>query len=287
MKNIAFLGIGAMGERIATNLINAGYQLQIWNRTAQRCQSLVAKGATAYDSPKEAVRQADIAIAMVTDNQASCEVWLERSTGAIHGLKPNTITIESSTLTPAWCRELAQEIERRNCHFLDAPVVGSRPQAEERKLIYLVGGQTNIVEQIREILAASSTTIHHIGEVGTGMTMKLAVNTLFGIQVAALSETLAILNKTGVSEEVAVDLLNKIPTTSPALKGIGTLIKNKNHTALFPIDLVAKDFYYSEQLGQSVKAKTPTIKAIRHIYQEAVEAGYGRDNISGIARLFL
>lgn len=286
MKNIAFLGIGAMGERIATNLIDAGYQLHIWNRTTKKCQNLVAKGATAYNTPQEAVRSVDIAIAMIADNHASSEVWLNKTTGAIHGLKPNTIAIESSTLTPAWCRELAKEVNKRNCHFLDAPVVGSRPQAENKQLIYLIGGQANIVERVKDILTPNSEAIHHVGEVGTGMTMKLAINTLFGIQVAALSEILALLNKTEISVETAVNLLNQLPTTSPTLKGIGALIKDRNYAPLFPIDLVAKDFYYSEQLGESVCKEIPIVKAVKHIYQEAIAAGYGEDNITGVAQLF-
>lgn len=287
MKNIAFLGIGAMGERIAANLINAGYQLHIWNRTAQKCQNLVAKGAKAYNTPQEAVRSVDVAIAMVTDNRASREVWCNKTTGAIHGLKPNTIVIELSTLTPAWCRELAHQISKRNCNFLDAPVVGSRPQAENKQLTYLVGGQANILERVEEMLTVNSGAIYHVGEVGTGMTMKLAINALFGIQVAALSEILGIVSKTGISVKSAVNLLNQTPITSPALKSIGTLIQNQNYAPLFPIDLVEKDFDYGEQLGQYVAADTFTITAVKQIYQKAQEAGYGEDNIASVAKLFL
>ena len=155
MKNIAFLGIGAMSQRIATNLINAEYQLHIWNRTPQKCQSLIEKGAIAYNSPYEAVRLADVAIAMITDNRASAEVWLNKTTGAIHALKPDTIVIESSTLTPTWCRELGKQISKHNCNFLDAPVVGSRPQAKSKQLTYLVGGQRNIVRRVKEIVTYS------------------------------------------------------------------------------------------------------------------------------------
>ena len=287
MKNIAFLGIGAMGERIASNLIDRGYQLHIWNRHPQKCQYLVEKGAIAYESPLETVQNANIAIAMVTDDLASNEVWLDKTRGAINGLKPNTIAMEFSTLTPAWCQELAKEVKKHQCHFLDAPVVGSRPQAEASQLTYLVGGEAEILERVKAILEVNSAAIHHVGDVGDGMKFKLAVNTLFATQVAALSEALGILNKTGISVESAVDLLNRLPTTSLALKGIGISIKNKNYAPLFPIDLVAKDLKYMEQLGNSVNAPTSSFAAIQNIYQQAREIGYGSDNIAGIARLFL
>lgn len=286
MKKVAFLGIGAMGERIAMNLINAGYDLQVWNRTQEKCQKLVGMGAKAYDSPREAVENVDAVIAMLTDDEASREVWLDESRGAVMGLGKNIIAIEYSTLTPAWCCELAEEISRRNCEFIDAPVVGSRPQAEAGKLMHLVGGQADNLEMVKDVLEVSSSAIYHIGEIGMGMTMKLAVNGLFAIQVAALSEVLGILQTTGISATSAVNLLKEMPITSPALKGIGNLIASKNYTPLFPIDLVEKDLRYLEKLGLSNNSQMSVITAIKQIYQEAQQSGYGDDNIAGVAQLY-
>ena len=287
MKKIAFFGIGAMGERIAINLINAGYELQVWNRTQEKCQRLVSMGATAYDSPRKAVENVNIAIAMLTDDKASREVWLKETTGAIYGLGENTLAIEYSTLSPNWCRELAIAISHHNCEFIDAPVVGSRPQAEAGKLIHLVGGQSDSLTQVRDILNASSSAVYHIGEVGMGMTMKLAVNGLFGVQVAALGEVLGVLQRAGISVESAVNLLNEMPITSPALKGIGALVASGNYAPLFPINLVEKDLRYLERLGLSNNSQMSVVTAIRQIYQEAQQTGYGDDNISGVAQLYL
>ena len=287
MKKIAFFGIGAMGERIAINLINAGYELQVWNRTQEKCQRLVSMGATAYDSPRKAVENVDVAIAMLTDDDASREVWLNESAGAVYGLRENAVAIEYSTLSPSWCRELAGEIGKYNCEFIDAPVVGSRPQAEAGKLIHLVGGQSDSLTQVRDILNASSSAVYHIGEVGMGMTMKLAVNGLFGVQVAALGEVLGVLQRAGISVESAVNLLNEMPITSPALKGIGALVASGNYAPLFPINLVEKDLRYLERLGLSNNSQMSVVTAIRQIYQEAQQTGYGDDNISGVAQLYL
>ena len=287
MKKIAFFGIGAMGERIAINLINAGYELQVWNRTQEKCQRLVSMGATAYDSPRKAVENVNIAIAMLTDDKASREVWLKETTGAIYGLGENTLAIEYSTLSPNWCRELAIAISHHNCEFIDAPVVGSRPQAEAGKLIHLVGGQSDSLTQVRDILNASSSAVYHIGEVGMGMTMKLAVNGLFGVQVAALGEVLGVLQRAGISVESAVNLLNEMPITSPALKGIGALVASGNYAPLFPINLGEKDLRYLERLGLSNNSQMSVVTPIRQIYQEAQQAGYGDNNISGVAQLYL
>ena len=287
MKVIAFLGIGAMGDRIANNLLDAGYNLRVWNRTPEKCQNLVKKGAKSYSSPKEAVANADLAISMVTNDDASKFVWLDPQSGAIHGLKSEAIAIEYSTLTPDWCRELETYIIDKGCNFLGAPVIGTLPQAENASLVHLVGGREAILDRVRDVLKVNSVSTYYLGAVGQGMTMKLAVNALFGAQVVALSEILGVLQNAGIATESAVNLLNNLPTTSPTLKAIGSLIAANKYDPLFPIDLVEKDFAYLEKLANSFQSSIPAIAKVRKIYQQGKAAGYGQDNITGIAKLYL
>lgn len=186
-----------------------------------------------------------------------------------------------------WTKELTAEIERRGAAFLDAPVVGSRPQADAGKLIYLVGGRAKTLTQVRDVLlSAGGSTIHHIGEIGQGMAMKLAVNALFGIQVAALAEVIGMLTNNGVALATAMECLGELPVISPAAKNAGNLMLMHNHAPLFPIELVEKDFRYVVETAQAVDASTPTSTAIRNIYQEAIAHGYGNDNITGVIQLF-
>ncbi|NET38463.1 MAG: NAD(P)-dependent oxidoreductase [Cyanothece sp. SIO1E1] len=287
MNKIAVLGLGAMGSRIAMNLIAAGYDVTVWNRSPAPAEALAAKGATLATSPKLAAEQADVVMSMVADNDASRYVWLNPETGAALGLRQDAIAIASSTLTVDWTKALAAEIERRGAKFLDAPVVGSRPQAEARKLIYLVGGEAATLAQVKAILSSTSGAMHHIGPIGQGMAMKLAVNTLFGVQVVALAEVIGMLDKQGITSTKAMAYLSELPVTSLAAKGAGNLIVADQHAPMFPIELVEKDFRYALQTGQAVNAATPTATAIHTIYQEAIAQGYGNENITGIARLFL
>ncbi|NEQ51719.1 MAG: NAD(P)-dependent oxidoreductase [Leptolyngbya sp. SIO3F4] len=286
MSNIAFLGMGAMGTRIATHLLAARYSLHVWNRTPERCKPLVDQGATAYASPKEAAQAAEVVIAMVADDQASRQVWLDETNGAIYGLKGRAIALEYSTLTPGWSHELAGKMAALNHPFLAAPVVGSRPQAEAGKLIQLVGGDAATLATVQPILESHSGVIHHVGDAAVSMALKLSINTLFGIQVAALGEILGMLQKAGMSTETAINWLSQMPTTSPALKGIGALIAAQNHAPLFPIDLVEKDFCYAQEFAQSLEANVPAIEAVQKIYQQAQKSGYGTKNIAGVAMLY-
>jgi 3-hydroxyisobutyrate dehydrogenase len=287
-QKIAILGCGAMGSRMAQNLLNANYPVVVYNRTAAKVQSLIDRGALYAATPKAAAAQAEIIISMVTDDDVSSSIWLDPETGALSGLRQDQIAIESSTLTIGWTRELANTIEQRGAMFLDAPVVGSRPQVEAGKLIYLVGGKAEVLEQVQPILlSAGGAVVQHLGAIGQGMAMKLAVNTLFGVQVAALAEILGLLDKQGIDNVKAMECLGELPVTSLAAKMAGSLMVANNHAPLFPIGLVEKDFRYVMQTAQTENAPMPVATAIHHIYQEAIDKGFGDNNITGVVQLFL
>ncbi|OKH34216.1 3-hydroxyisobutyrate dehydrogenase [Calothrix sp. HK-06] len=288
MSQVAVLGIGAMGSRMVENLLNANHQVVVYNRTEDKVKPLQKLGAVYAATPREAAEQADIIISMVTDSNASRAIWLNQETGAILGLRKDAIAIESSTLTVSWVKELASLLSSRGVAFLDAPVIGSRPQADARKLIYIVGGQIETLKQAEHILlSAGGLVIHHVGDIGQGMAMKLAVNALFGIQVAALAEVMGMLTKNGLKLEKAIQCLSELPVMSLAAKNAANLIMAENHTPMFPIDLVEKDFRYVMQSAQEVDALTPVSTAIHNVYLDAIKLGYGGNNITGVARLFI
>ena len=284
-NKIAFLGLGAMGSRMATNLIQAGHQLHVWNRTRARCNPLVELGAAAHDSPREAVQQADIVFSMVRDDAASRAVWLDKDTGALAGMGKGTTAIECSTMSLDWCLQLSRHMASHQVQFLDAPVLGSRPQTEAHQLIHLVGGDSSIVQQITNVLEASAMAIHHIGKPGTGMAMKLAVNALFGIQVAALGELLALLASQGIDTATAAALFTELPVTSPAAKMAVASIASGSFAPLFPIELVHKDLGYTIEAAEPVSS-LPLTTNTQALFARAIKHGYGAENINAIAKIF-
>ena len=287
MQRIAVLGTGAMGFRIVQNLLSANYEVFVYNRTKEKALPLIEQGAKYCSTPREAATQGDIVLNMATDDAASKSIWLDTETGAILGLSQDKIAIESSTVTVEWVKELGREMESREIAFLEAPVVGSRPQAEAKKLIYLVGGKAEVLSQVQDVLlAAGGASVRHIGFIGQGMAMKLGVNALLGIQVTALAEILGMLSKQGINIEKALECLGELPTMSPAAKGYGNLMQTNNHKPLFPIELAEKDFRYILQSAQSVSASCPIVASVHAIYQEAIAKGYGNENISGVVQLY-
>ncbi|MBI4780652.1 MAG: NAD(P)-dependent oxidoreductase [Oscillatoriophycideae cyanobacterium NC_groundwater_1537_Pr4_S-0.65um_50_18] len=287
MSRIAVLGTGAMGSRIVQNLLKTKHEVVVYNRTPDKVTALLDQGATYAATPKQAAEQAEIVISIVTDNQVSSWIWLDPETGAAQGLAPDAIAIESSTLTVDWVKTLATQIQMRGAAFLDAPMVGSRPQVEAGKLIYLVGGAVETLAKVQEVLlSAGAASVHAVGEIGQATAMKLAVNALLGIQLAALAEAIGLLNHQGIPIAKAMDCLSQLPIMSPAASFAGNLMVANNHTPLFPIELVEKDFRYAVESAQEVNATIPIAMATHAVYQEAIAQGYGSDNITGVVQLF-
>ncbi|MBH23985.1 MAG: 3-hydroxyisobutyrate dehydrogenase [Myxococcales bacterium] len=286
MTQVAFIGLGAMGVRMAARLVEAGYPVTVTNRTAARAEPLVANGARWAESPAAAAAEAELVISMVTDVAASRAVWCDPERGALARLREGAIAIEASTLTPGWIDELAAAAGDAGARFLAAPVVGTRPHAESGRLTWLVGGDVATLAEAHPALQVMGGSIHHVGEVTQGAVMKLAVNALFGVQVAALAEILGVLSRAGVAVEDAVAVLEQMAISSPAAKVVGAAIAARQYAPMFPIELVEKDFGYVVAAAEALGAEVPAAAAARAVYRRACEAGYGEHNINGVAQLF-
>ena len=287
MAKIAFLGTGAMGERMAANLLKHNHEVCVWNRTKEKTDALQKMGARVAETPREAVANVEFAISMVRDDAAAREVWLDETTGALAGLPSNAIAVESSTVTPDWARELATNCAQRNVGFLDAPVSGSRPQAEAAQLIFIVGGASATFAAAEPVLKTMGATVNHIGEAaGSGAILKLAVNELLGVQVAAAAEIIGFLQKTGIDLKKAADLITTTPVCSPYLKvAIGTMLAG-NFAPLFTTELVEKDLAYIDQTAASNRAEMPLAKAAREVFRQAIEAGQADENLTSTVKLY-
>lgn len=284
---VSVIGLGAMGARMAQRLLDAGWSVVVHNRTRSRAAALIAAGATWADSPRQAAEEGDIVLSMVTDQSAAEAVWLDAETGAALGLSAGNIAVEASTLTPEAIRSCSRRLQETGAIFLDAPVVGSRPQAEAGRLVSLVGGPAEAVASVRPALESYSGVVRHCGAVGQGTVMKLMVNALFGVQVAAFSEIVGFAEANGIDRQVAIEALSGLPITAPAIAGVANLIAAGKYAPLFPIDLVEKDFRYVLAAAEHAETKTPISAATRQVFEDAQKAGFGDLNIHGVARLYL
>ncbi len=286
INRVTILGTGAMGSRMAFKLLQSGFEVAIYNRTGSHAMELVEAGASYHTTPVSSVEGADLVISMVTDDVAAKTVWFDNEVGAIHGLQEDSIAVESSTLSVNCIKHLSLKFVDKKINFLDAPVIGSRPQADAAALIYLVGGEKQILKKIEPVLSQLSSAIYHVGTNGEGMAMKLAVNGFFASQVSAISELLGWLNKSSINRTKSIELLSNLPITSLAIKGILQLMIAAQHHPLFPIKLVEKDLGYLLSHSQTEKTTMPTLEATQLNFIEAINCGLKDKNISALETLF-
>lgn len=288
MARIAWFGLGAMGARMAANLVAAGHDVVVWNRDAAKATPLTAKGARLARSPREAAEGVDFALSMVRDDDASRRVWLDAETGALAGLPAGAVAVECSTLSLTWTRALAQAAAETGVPFLDAPLAGSRPQAEAKALIFFAGGAPEDVDRVRPVLGSLGAAVHYAGPSGAGMAVKLSVNTFLTVQAGLMAEVIAGVRRAGVDPARAVEILAATPVCSAAAKVVGEMMLRGAFAPLFPIALAEKDLGYAlaELGGADGGEAAPITTAARAVYRRAIDAGHGDDHISAILKLY-
>jgi 3-hydroxyisobutyrate dehydrogenase len=270
-----------MGSGMAARLLGAGFRVTVWNRTPERAEPLRQAGAEVAATPADAAKDADAVIAMVADDQASREVWTGPQ-GALTAVRKSAVLIECSTITPGWVRELAALAEKRGCHLLDAPVTGSRPQAHNGELLFLVGGDAGVLEKTRPLLAPMSRGVVHLGANGAGATMKLINNFLCGVQAASLAEALAWIERSGLDTAAAIAILTGGAPGSPMVKTMAERMTGSPHTTNFRLDLMAKDLAYASQEAPRAGVELSTAVAALRRFEDAARRGLGDRDLSAV-----
>jgi 3-hydroxyisobutyrate dehydrogenase len=279
---IAFLGLGIMGSGMARRILGAGFPLTAFNRNPEKSALLASAGAAAASSPRQAAAQADIIVSMVADDQAARAVWLGGD-GALAGAAPGSLCIESSTVSPGWVRELSAAAAARGCDLLDAPVTGSRVHAASGELRFLVGGTAASLDRARPVLSAMGKTITPLGPTGSGSLVKLINNFVCGVQVAALAEALAMIERSGLDTAAALEVLTQGAPGSPLVRTISARMTASDYTPNFFLKLMAKDLSYAIQEGRGLSVELATAAAALGDFQNAIAAGLGDNDMSAVA----
>jgi 3-hydroxyisobutyrate dehydrogenase len=278
---IAFLGLGIMGTGMATRLVEAGFPLSVYNRTQARAAALAQKGARVASSPADAVRAADIVIAMVADDAASRQIWSGQD-GALNAVRRGALLIECSTLSVSWVKELATLAVERGCELLDAPVTGSKPQAAAGELNFLVGGSDSGFQRAQPLLSAMGRSITHLGPTGSGAMVKLINNFVCGVQLVSIAEAIALIERTGLDCDKALGVLTNGAPGSPMVKTVSARMTAHQYTPNFLLRLMAKDLDYAMREAQTFSLDLATAAAALHSLRLAIPAHADQDMSSVI-----
>jgi 3-hydroxyisobutyrate dehydrogenase len=269
---------------MAARLVKGGHDVTVWNRTADATKPLVAAGATQAQTPRDAAVGAAFVVSMVRDDDASRRVWLDPDNGALGGMAAGAVAIESSTLTPAWIRELGHGMAERNVALVEAPVSGSRVQADAGQLVYFVGGDDTTLARAEPVLKAMGSTVHHVGPLGSGALVKLSTNALLGVQVTVLAELIGLLRRSGADASGALRAVAGTAVWSPVANYLSGSMLTGDFSPQFPVELIEKDFNYTVQAAGSAEA-APTIAAARDVFRDAIDAGLGELNMTAVVKL--
>ncbi len=282
---IALLGLGLMGSGMAGHLLDAGYPLNIWNRTPGKAQALEARGARLAKSPREAAAGAAVVISMLADVPVCRDVWLGRGE-ALVDIAPGTILIESSTVSVEWIEELERAAKEHGCDLVDAPVTGSKPQAEAGQLLFLAGGSSATVNKVTPILKAMGRDVVHVGPSGSGARLKLINNFLSGSQVAALAEALSLIERSGLDREKALGVLTEGAPGSPLVKLLSGRMTARQYEPNFVLRLMAKDLRYAVTEADHQALDLDMGRAALRVFEHAIAAGQGDDDMSAVVEQF-
>lgn len=277
---IAFLGLGIMGARMAANLAKAGHATRVWNRSPAKAHEMASQGCVPCEELSQAVGGAQVAITMLADPAALRETALSR--GMLAAMAPGSLWIDCSTVDPDTSRDLASHADARGIRFLDAPVSGSLGAAANAKLVFFVGGDASDVAFASPLFEAMGTRTVHAGPRGAGATLKL-VNNLFLAQAqAAWSETLGLANRMGLSTELVHEAI--LPThVAPGFLGFKRAkIESRDWSPEFPLRLALKDIRLALAAAKEEGLDLLQAQACERLYDEAARKGLADSDISAV-----
>jgi 3-hydroxyisobutyrate dehydrogenase-like beta-hydroxyacid dehydrogenase len=280
---VGLIGLGLMGKPMANNLLKSGFPLVVWNRTAARAQDLVNEGAKLGESPRETAKLADVLITIVSDPPALEEV-LWGANGAMEGLRRGSVYIDSSTISPDLARRAAAACAERGVDFLDAPVTGGDWGAKKGELVFMIGGEAEVLERVKPVLEVLGKKFFLLGPNGAGQTVKLAMNLILALEVEALAEALALAKSAGVAGERLIEVMQSSMARAGVLDVKAPNMLANEYPPSFPLRLMHKDMGLALELARQKGLDLPAAAASYATYSAVKDASKDDVDYSAIAR---
>jgi 3-hydroxyisobutyrate dehydrogenase-like beta-hydroxyacid dehydrogenase len=261
---VGLIGLGLMGHPMGANLLKNGHELTVWNRTASRGDDLVARGAKRAATPRELAAASDVIITIVSDPPALESVYWGEG-GVFSGVKRGSLMIESSTVSPALERRAAKAAADLGVEFLEAPVTGGTWGAEKGELVFMVGGEAGTLKRAEPVLGSMGKKWFHLGPIGAGQTVKLAMNLLLDVQVEAFAEALALVTKAGVPGQSLYEVMQSSMGRSGVIDLKGANMLKGEYKPSFPLRLMHKDVGLALDLANQLGVPLPAAAASREV----------------------
>jgi 3-hydroxyisobutyrate dehydrogenase/2-hydroxy-3-oxopropionate reductase len=266
---VAFLGLGIMGRPMASNLVKAGHEVTVWNRTPGKS----VEGATTATSPAEAARNAEVIWMCVSDTNA-VENVLFGPQSAHESLVAGQIIADSSTISPSATRQFSERVRANGVQWVDAPMTGSKAGAESGTLIFIIGGDEAAIEKLKPLLAAMGKKFFRMGETSKGQAAKLAMNLQIALIYEGFAEALTLATKLGVDAETLLPLIEASMVRSGVVDYKAPFVLKRDFSANFPLRLMRKDIRLALDAAKEARVKLPGLETVEEIYDMATEDGH-------------
>jgi 3-hydroxyisobutyrate dehydrogenase len=278
MADLGFVGLGVMGGELVNRLMRKGHTVTGYNRTKSKAEWLIKAGMKWADSPR-AVAAADITFSMVT-NSAALECIVEGPEGILAGLTPGKIYVDISTVSPDYSRAVAEKVRAKGANMLDSPVSGSVITLQEGKLSVMVGGRKETFEKMKPILLDIGPKVTYVGGNGQALVLKIASNLSLAVQMLAFSEGVLLAEKSGISREIAVDVLTNSAIGSPMVKYRGPFVIKLPDEAWFNVDMMQKDMLLALELGRKLDVPLPSTAVANEFLTAARGIGLQKEDFA-------
>lgn len=276
---LGWIGLGNMGNPMANNLLKAGFELTVYNRSKEKEQVLIAAGALSAISPQQLIEHCDVVLTMVSDDDAVKEIF-DRKDGLLAAPQPGKLIIDMSTVAPATSRYLSERCSTRQINFMEAPVSGSVKPAQEGTLIILAGGTSENFEKAKPIFDVLGRLSLLMGAAGVGSAAKLSINYLLGLNLQGLAETVLFAEKNGVSKEAMLTIVNEGACGNGITKLKTASILNNDFPAAFALKHLVKDLRLAKEAGLD----SPLICPLYSSYEKAFQEGLGNEDVMAIIK---
>jgi 3-hydroxyisobutyrate dehydrogenase-like beta-hydroxyacid dehydrogenase len=283
IKTTSYLGLGTMGSGMASNLLKAGYKLTVWNRSAAKCKPFARKGARVADTPADAVRDADLVMYSLSNDQAVEEVVFGAK-GILSGINEGQTAIDMSTVLPATSLREEEAYAKHGVDFLDAPVFGSKTESANAKLWIMAAGNKVIFEKVKPVLEHLGQTVHYFGKNGNAAAMKLVGNLIVALEMEALAEGLVLAQKAGLDLNTVMEVVKVADFRSPLLVSNGQNILKRGFSTSFALKLMLKDADLIEKFAESLHSPIPALRIAEKNLASAVALGFGNENASALIK---
>jgi 3-hydroxyisobutyrate dehydrogenase/glyoxylate/succinic semialdehyde reductase len=278
---IGFIGLGIMGSRMADNLNRAKLGLLIYNRTREKAEALIKKGAEWCDTPAQLAQKVDILFTMLAHPEAAEQLALGDN-GYLENMRPNAIWADCSTVNPSFSRAMAVEAQKRQIRFVDAPVLGTKMPAQEGQLVFFVGGKKEDVETLTPYFEIMGKAVNHVGDHGMGASFKMVVNLLVAQNIIIFSEAIALGRALGFSQEMLFDMLLDGPMAAPYLSVKRPKIEEGIYEPDFPLKWMHKDLHLVALTAYENGVALPATNAAKEFFLQAKQSGLGEKDFAAI-----